>query len=58
MNREERRPTAVERAAAVLFVRIENAVAIEVVAVEELRRDALDQKQFVDAVEGAVAGRL
>ncbi len=47
------RPAAIE-AAAFLFLGIEHAVAIAVVAEEQLRRHALDEQQFLQAVERAV----
>ena len=50
------RPAQVDCAAAVVLVGVEDAVAVAVVAEEQLRRDALDEEQLLDAVERAVLG--
>src|SRR5207302_4691996 len=49
-------PAEVHRAAAVVFFRIEDTVAVGVVAVKQLRRHTAHKQQLLDAVEWAVLG--
>ena len=49
-----RRPAAIERAAAVVLVGVYDAVAIAIVAEQELGGHALHQQQLFESFEGAV----
>ena len=49
------RPAQAEPAAVVL-VRVDDAVAVDIAAVEQLRRHTLDQEQFVQRIERGILG--
>ncbi len=55
---EVSRPALVEHTRAVVFPGIEHAIAILIVAKEQLRRHAFNHQQFFDAVERTVLGHI
>ncbi len=52
------RPSQVDNTATVVFVGVEDAIAVAVIAEQELRRHPLDQQQLFQAVQRAVFGAV